>query len=318
MAELYIIVFPTTRCDVGCLHCMDNVTKIGIDLPFSYAQLLVDKLTREQLTSDICITGHGEPLLYPNLKNLFELWLASPTVNNMSLVTSGYTDQEPTKRDNLQTCLELEYFYKVTLIMSYNLYRDFDARWYAFLKDMIVSPLGMFVIAKLCVSRENGKDTAESFARLLLRFTKEQGLPAPAYCGTDEDHNWRNCPKYLVSRKYKVHGHYADHKLLTTHHSIVKLGKAATLKETPWYTEPCCCLKLTADSEVILYPDGYFYPCSRSIGCARRRLGHIEHDSITSIFKRKMRLVKFARLFFLPLENIFELTPCKLCKLLPL
>lgn len=316
--NLYIIVFPTTRCDVGCLHCMDNVTKHGIDLPFSYAQLLVEKLTQEKLISDICITGHGEPLLYPNLKNLFELWLASPAINNLSLVTSGYNEEEQAKRSNLHNCLALAHFAKVTLVLSYNLYRNFDERWRAFLRDMTASPLGFFVIAKLCVSRENGKATAENFARLLLRVTEELGLPAPAYCGTDEDHNWNNSPKDLLSRKYKVHGRYADHKLLTTHHSIVKLGKAAKSTETPWYTEPCCSLKPTARNEVILYPDGYYYPCSRSIGCPRRRLGHIEHDSIKSIFKRKKRLLSLARLFFQPIEKIFGTTPCSICKLLPI
>jgi radical SAM protein with 4Fe4S-binding SPASM domain len=315
--KLYIILFPTTRCDVGCRHCLNSVTMNGLDLPFEYAQLLIEKLQAEKLEATFCATGFGEPLLYPEFNRLADLILNQYGSEELSLLTAGYTDREYDKRDKLMQLIgqESENF---ALVLSYNLYANFDQRLKAFLSDVNNLSESLFFNVKFCVSRENGQDTIINFATLLMNFAKDNSLPEVGLCGIDEKYNWKNGPDFLASRKYLLHGRHADHKIRTMAHTLSLIGRASGFKETAWYRQKCDCLDACAESALLLFPDGYIYPCARSIDVPQRRLGHITTHSISEMLRKKKRLVQCARKLFAPIEFVFDKTPCAICRPLPI
>lgn len=313
----YIVFFPTTRCDVGCRHCMHNVSMGGFDISMTLMRVLIENLKKEKLSATFCATGFGDPLLHPKFIELMDLILDDYGTTELSLITAGYSNNEPFKRNNLLELLEKNYEHRVSLILSYNKYANFDERMISFLTDLIGFSTEKFVNVKMCISQENAQETVRDFARLLVEFFKDSDLPKPEYCGVDKPFNWRNAPAYLDSRKYLLHGLHADHKIRTIHHTLSRVGRAAGLNESPWYRQRCDCLDKADKNMLILFADGFFYPCERSVGIINKRLGHIMTDSVTDVLAKKKRLVKFAERFFDPIETIFERTPCAICRYLP-
>jgi MoaA/NifB/PqqE/SkfB family radical SAM enzyme len=91
-----IIIVPTARCDRGCRHCMFDATPYGESISPSILSSLPREIRRlGPGEKTICITGGGEPLLYPWLPELVSE-LFRDRDNLVNLVTSGCRNEQDT------------------------------------------------------------------------------------------------------------------------------------------------------------------------------------------------------------------------------
>ncbi|MCX8205476.1 MAG: radical SAM protein, partial [Candidatus Nezhaarchaeota archaeon] len=67
---MQLVLMPTTLCNLNCVHCMVDKTtakSIPLDLVESVLKQAKDLGIRE-----VCLTGGGEPTMYPHLEELVE------------------------------------------------------------------------------------------------------------------------------------------------------------------------------------------------------------------------------------------------------
>ncbi|WP_288391631.1 radical SAM protein, partial [uncultured Acinetobacter sp.] len=87
----FICALITSRCPVGCTHCMFAANMLEPENSFNtFTEERIDKLislVKDSNTNYLLISGGGEPFLYPNLMYR----LAEKTSANLTwFVTSGF------------------------------------------------------------------------------------------------------------------------------------------------------------------------------------------------------------------------------------
>lgn len=317
MSKETIILVPTTKCDVGCSHCMHDVCADGVDMPFYFQERLIERLLKEKIKADFQLTGLGEPILYPKFNAMTDLILDNYRAEELCLITSGYNHHEFEKRERFLELLQQKHFNKMSLYLSYNLFADFNDRLRALLGDVINSKKSMSIFIKMCMSSESGEETVNQFERCLTRTLKEHSLPSAVVSVNVMDAISKK-PDHLKEKMYIVSGQHAEVGLYTLFWSLKKAGRAKMLRKKNTFAPLACDLMISSmDNSVTLCPDGYFYPCDMHVGIHKRRLGHVMENSMESILRKRDIFVDRVRRYLMPIRKHFGIMPCKFCKVLP-
>ena len=93
----HIMLVPTTRCNFRCGHCMYSSEKEGEDIDLDFAKGYLDQLPALK-TESVCISGGGEPTLYPNLIELIQYCdgiKKGGYLKTISMITNGSWREGP-------------------------------------------------------------------------------------------------------------------------------------------------------------------------------------------------------------------------------
>lgn len=89
-SPLMVVFNVTTRCDMKCRHCGDDVWgDPANDLPLAE----VEKFSRSLGKSDDLALGGGEPFLYNELPEICELFVRNNGVRNIGIPTNGFATE---------------------------------------------------------------------------------------------------------------------------------------------------------------------------------------------------------------------------------
>ena len=71
---LRVHIWPTSKCNLDCVHCLTDSHAEGVDLPWDTLRKLLDSLCRVGVFR--VVFGGGEPLLYPQILESVETCVA--------------------------------------------------------------------------------------------------------------------------------------------------------------------------------------------------------------------------------------------------
>jgi len=117
-----LLVSPTARCDRGCSHCMYDSNVLGESISPSVLSTLPREFSRlGKGEKRFCVTGGGEPLLYPWTPKL--IWEVMQDRRNwVDLVTSGCTDENDSGNRSLQLITDIFRSARLNSYLSFNVY----------------------------------------------------------------------------------------------------------------------------------------------------------------------------------------------------
>lgn len=334
MSDKTVLVnfFPTSRCDVGCRHCISDANMCNpIDLPISYISLLNKQLDSHDYYVTYCATGNGEPLCHPEFNKLLDEIFSYSRAKGMTLLTSAYTKNEILKRERFNTLLRSNYLRRIQALVSFNLYADFHDRWMAILEDVIKSERKFNLLASICHSYENQGETLEAFTQTLRKYALTSEVRTNfLHLVSQPNNSFVDRPMQIIDEKTMKHMNglqIATEKPLfylfenedvkfigAIRAHTIKEGRGSKLHETSSGVD--CCRDFFRDFDVFLHldPDGYWYPnlvCPKN---SEMRLGHIETDDIDVILRRKYMFWTFmTRLLLLDERTYDAKKPCKVC-----
>ena len=115
-----VLVMPTARCDRGCSHCEFDSGTLGESISPSLLSTLPREFGRlGPGEKHFCITGGGEPLLYPWTPKL--IWgVLQDRRNWVDLVTSGCVDEDDTGYRSLEIITDAFRSARFRTYLSYN------------------------------------------------------------------------------------------------------------------------------------------------------------------------------------------------------
>lgn len=311
-----IVLVPTTNCNAGCLHCMHNADMNGSEISIECIQKMLERLHDEKIEADFQITGMGEPLQYSRFDTMISLILENCKNSELAVITSGYESWETEKQSRLLRMIELVHGKQFLLALSYNLFSNFERRMHNVLRDLAFQDHDLEVLVKMCMSAENDKETVESFAHLLVAIARENNLPDVSYCGSI---SWGiNVAEHLREQLYVLHGSRAEIRIQTKLWGLKREGRAKKLKGVSFLPSVCELLPGIAERSLTLYPDGYFYPCDGCVGNSKRRLGHVMHDSMVNVIRKRDSFVRKIGKYIWPFWIMSRQPPCWICKNIPI
>ncbi len=337
MSDITLLVnfYPTTRCNVGCSHCIDDACmKNPIDLPIEYVHLLNKQLEKHQYYAQYCATGNGEPLLHPKFNALIDSLFSYRRNKGMTLLTAGYNNKELEKRDNFRRLLQKDYIRRIQPHLSFNLYSDFPERWDAVLPDIMNCERDFSVLANICYSVSNRLETLKSFDDIFRRYALNSGYGEnlrALICGGGSQFCLRAEPlvdshgfpyherQMLLPQNfiYFLSGKHGRRFFGVRRAHIAKQGRAAQLREIIAGKDYCPDFLSEFNLELHLNPDGFWYANHTCPKIPQLCLGHIEKDDIDVIVRRKFFFWRFINsALILERRNYDPMEPCAACLML--
>jgi organic radical activating enzyme len=133
--EITVSVSCTSRCDTGCRHCCDNSCPSGIDLSLEKLDLLKKSIEDYNGQVYLCLSGGGEPLMWPNLIEAIKIFGNNEKID-VALVTSGCLSEKDKRFETLKEIFEIDNFISTSL--SFNLFSSSFPRRLAFTLPFIL------------------------------------------------------------------------------------------------------------------------------------------------------------------------------------
>jgi organic radical activating enzyme len=161
MRDIGISLFPTSVCDTGCTHCLDNCsTKNPTYFPVELAKEIIKEVKRAERKFAVLFTGNGEPLMAPDLLELADVFGAYKRTEYISLITSGFTHLDGFRKSQLEELLRRPYKKKLHIEQSFNLFHSsFPERLENIIELMATMKHGGYLIVRACMSYNNRSET---------------------------------------------------------------------------------------------------------------------------------------------------------------
>lgn len=335
-----ITLYPTTRCDTGCSHCLDDCNMSNPrDFSPAMAQQIVDELEKENARLALFLTGQGEPLMNQNLPNILDVFSAYKNTYRIAMVTSGFTDKDELRRRNFEALLQRSYYDQIFVDHSFNLFHpSFPERLKNAIKMLVDAEHRRLLTVRMCVAGDNYDETWQSLWDSLADVTNELGLVYyRQIVGMDEDSRKEHFP--YVTKLIKESGRFRDwavdfeSALIPQWHTIgygsmkgpslfvkaeaILLEKAGRASKTSLIAvDSFVCelfknldignsVPLTIDSEGNIYP---------ACDCPMI-IGKVGQDSIIELAKRKEKFSEKIWREILADKRMFELGTRNICRI---
>lgn len=303
-----ITLFPTSRCDTGCAHCIDSSNCAA---PIHFTRELAETITSEarklRWQLSVLLTGGGEPLMTPELIGIADTFGAYKRLGKFGIVTSGFTDNEPDRREQFETLLQRAYAKRIMVEQSFNLYHpSFPERLENTARLLMNTYPKHHFTLRACMSLDNLGQTQDRIGDAIRNIAKKMDatyIPVPL--GWQESDR-RLFPAYenrvigsKAARRLEVEAHLTPqwHAIKTKDGGIIVHvqpiplehgGRGASITERPWAA--CVCDALQAhwrDTCLIVTPDGSVYPECSCWPTVHMRLGTLGKDSLEELVRRK-------------------------------
>lgn len=333
-----INLVPTSSCDTGCLHCMDNCHNNN---PVHFSKELTKKIINEagleMWKLSVLFTGGGEPLLAPDFLKIADLFASYERIGYIDLITSGFTNDEHERREKLKDLLRRPYAKNVLIDQSFNLYHEsFPERLSNMARAILeVQGRGNFRV-RACMSMENATKTQLLIEKTIKDLANElQGIYVPFILGehkadrsrfkvfenkyTDDETALRLHLEMSVTPQW--HGIRTKNGGVAIHVipiSFEQTGRGNKINETPFANSLCgSFIADIEDTYMWIMPDGHVFPECSCPPDNHMSLGKIGQDSLVDLVKRKD--IFFERIFeeILGDNRMFEWGTndvCKVCK----
>lgn len=161
MRDIGISLFPTSVCDTGCAHCLDDCnTKDPEHFSVELAQEIIKEVKREKRKFAVLFTGNGEPLMAPDLLEIADVFGAYKRTEYISMITSGFTCMEGFRKSQLEELVRRPYERKLHIEQSFNLFHhSFSERLENIIELMITMNHKGYLIVRTCMSFNNQRKT---------------------------------------------------------------------------------------------------------------------------------------------------------------
>jgi organic radical activating enzyme len=158
---LSLSIFPTSRCDTGCSHCMDNCNLNNpCDFTLEMAEQIVSEAGKEDSILEVLLTGYGEPLLNPNLLAIVECFASYKKNEFVHIITSGFSDKDSFRKSQFENLLKSPWANKIRFDHSFNLFHpSFPERLKNAIEMMLSREERMEISIRLCLAVDNYKET---------------------------------------------------------------------------------------------------------------------------------------------------------------
>ena len=175
---LNLSIYPTSRCDTGCSHCMDDCNmKNPRDFTLEMANQIINEVKKEDAELVILFTGFGEPLLAPNLVDIVESFGSYQKTKFMGIITSGFLDEDNFRRSQLESLLNGPYAEKLSVSQSFNLFQpSFPKRLKNIIETMINIGRIKELTVRICLAADNYKETWKATQKAIGDISKQMGL----------------------------------------------------------------------------------------------------------------------------------------------
>lgn len=303
-----INIFPTSKCDTGCSHCMDDCNSNN---PVHFSKELAKKIVNEALLEmwglSVFFTGYGEPLLCPEFLEIVDIFGSYERIDDIKLITSGFTDKEHERKERIGKLLARPYSRKILIDQSFSLYHDSFPERLANMARLIIEKQGKGVFrVRACMSIENAEKTQKKIEEVVKDLAKElKGKYFPVVLGfhkndrkhfghfektaTDDDTAFKLYLETFLTPQW--HGIRTESGGIVLHVipvSLEQAGRASKIKETP-FEGAVCGMNLYEEDETHLFigPDGEVYPECSCHPSEYMQLGRIGVDRLVDLVRQR-------------------------------
>lgn len=337
---LNLSLYPTSRCDTGCNHCMDDCNMNNPqDFKVTTANQIIDEVGGENSDLAVLFTGYGEPLLAPDLVEIVEAFGNYKGTKNIGIVTSGFSDKDSFRKAQFDDLLNEPFIKKLGISQSFSLFHpSFPERLKNIIEAMINNGKKKELTIRICLAADNYKETWESATRSISEISAKMGLEhRVSFFGWSEDdqkkyfywiqefiednnhsYSWViEFESYLIPQwHYIVKKGAEDWLLAIMIEPIVleKVGRAKKISNTPVLDFSCGAIGgYFGDddfSALTIFPDGTV--CSEC--CHKILYGKIGKDSLFEMDRRKSIFVKKLFCSILADKRMFKWLTKDICR----
>ncbi|MFZ2154164.1 MAG: radical SAM protein [Candidatus Moraniibacteriota bacterium] len=337
---LNLVVYPTSRCDTGCNHCMDDCNMNNPqDLKPEMAQQIVDEVKKRGSDLVVLFTGYGEPLLTPNLVKIVETFGSYEKTQHVGIVTSGFSDKNNFRKAQFEDLLNGVCAEKLGISQSFSLFHpSFPERLKNIIELMINNGKKKELTIKVCLAVDNCKETWETATKTITEISNKMGLEHRAsFLGWLEDdrekyffwvqeaigdsrgyYDWVvDFETHLIPQWHFIAKEGADDWLLAIEIQPIlfeKVGRGKKLSNISAIDLSCGALGggfTDGDSALTIFPDGIV--CSEC--CHKILYGKIGKDSIFEMDRRKDVFVERLRPSLLADKRMFDWMTADTCRI---
>jgi MoaA/NifB/PqqE/SkfB family radical SAM enzyme len=303
-----ITLYPTSQCDTGCAHCIDNSDcKNPIHFTKELAEKIVKEARSERWMLSTLFTGGGEPLMAPELLEIADTFGKYERMYTFGIITSGFTDAEADRKEKFEKLLKKPYAKKITVEQSFSLYhKSFPERLSNILRSITSIRRSSYLQIRACMSLDNCYETQKSIDDVIKNLAKEldsETFPLPI--GWQDDFSTLH---YLFENK--IIGDKIAHRLAvesflapswralktkeggivtrTQPISFEQTGRGENISQSSYAKSVCYTTSVDfPDTYLIVGPDGSVYPDCSCYPISHMRLGKIGKDSLVELVRRK-------------------------------
>ncbi len=298
-----IMLVPTSQCDTGCSHCIDDSgCKNPIHFTEKFAKLIVSQARKEKFELSVLLTGGGEPLMTPEFLKIADVFGNYKKLLTFGIITSGFTENEFQRKSQLETLLKRPYAEKLIVEQSFNLYHQTFPERLANMTQLMMRLGKTDFYVRMCTSATNFYQTHRKLEEVLQEIAKK--IKGRAFQLPIEDTSLEDEPldfiRENVSERLTVEAFFSPQwhilqtkkevfAIIANSFFLTREGRASKLKEDSLDYCVCDSLKTFSDYDVSLFiaPDGTVYPECPCFPDKRMQLGKIGEDSLVEIVRRK-------------------------------
>jgi hypothetical protein len=271
------------------------------------AKSIVSEMRNKRWKLSVLLTGGGEPLLCPNLVDICDVFGRYERLNNLSLITSGFTNDEPERKQQLETLLKRFYGKRMLIDQSFNMYHDsFPERLSNMIQTMLKARSSSYLGIRACMSLNNFSQTQKAILKVLSDLAKDIGsinFPIPLGWQAEDRkffHIFENqSTSDVVAARIAIETYLtpAWHAIKTERGGLVVLvqpisfeqtGHGENIEQKPYAKSVCNAITDGfSDTYLIVTPDGSVYPDCSCHPHFQMKLGKIGETSLQELVLRK-------------------------------
>lgn len=187
---LNLSLYPTSRCDTGCSHCMDDCNMNNPqDFKVAMAERIINEAELKSSDLAVLFTGYGEPLLAPDFIKIVESFGSYKGTKDMGIITSGFSDKDNFRKSQFEDLLDSSCIEKLSISQSFSLFHpSFPERLRNIIGVMINNGQKKELTVRICLAADNYKETWEAAINSISEISAKIGLEhRVSFLGWSED-----------------------------------------------------------------------------------------------------------------------------------
>lgn len=342
---LNLSVYPTSRCDTGCSHCMDDCNMNDPqDFKPAMAKQIIDEVAAENSDLAVLFTGYGEPLLTPDLVEIVETFGNYERTQHVGIITSGFSNKDTFRKSQFEKLLNGPCAEKLSISQSFSLFHpSFPERLENIIETMITNGQKKDLTVRVCLAADNYKETWEAATCTIHEISAKMGLghkiPFFGWSENDRGKYFLWVQKFIENNKGSYHWAVEFESHLTPQWHFIfkkekganslllairiqpivleKTGRAEKISNTP-ITDFSCgalsdCFENDDFSALTIFPDGSVH----SDCCHKMLYGRVGEDSLFEMDRHKSIFTKKLFSSILADKRMFRWgtrDTCRLCQ----
>ncbi|MEI7891353.1 MAG: hypothetical protein WCI36_05305 [bacterium] len=303
-----ITLYPTSKCDTGCAHCIDDSTcKNPIHFKKELAEKIVKEARRERWQLSVLLTGGGEPLMTHDLLGITDVFGNYERLGIFGMITSGFLNRETERKTQFENLLKRGYMKNFSIDQSFSLYHESFPERLANTATLMMQnqEISAFRI-RAAMSLENCKQTKLKIEDVLKKLAekidgKSFALPIGFH---ESDRRLFHLFENTIIGGAQTYKLFTEAVLMTSWHAIKtkkggtvinvmpipfeQIGRGSSINQTSFSKSVCYTLGVDfEDTYLIVTPSGDVFADCSCTSSDHMRLGNIGKDSLVDLIARK-------------------------------